>query len=89
MRRNRLRSLFFNAPQRTHLSAAHSVIILSAHSTRETNTAGLPNLAFQSCKSASETPRAREHAPQENTWMCLATTFCCISLSGGQPTGKI
>jgi len=64
-------------------------MIRSAHSTSDTNTAGLPNFAPQSFKSVSETPRAREQAPQANTWMCLATTFSCISLSGGQPTGKI
>jgi hypothetical protein len=64
-------------------------MIRSAHSTSETKTAGVPNFAPQSFKSFSVTPRAREHAPQENTGMCLATTFACISLNGGQPTGKM
>src|SRR5262249_38395229 len=59
----------------------------SAHSTRETNTPGLPNFAAQTLRSLSETPRAREQAPQENTGMCLATTFSRNSLSGGQPMG--
>jgi hypothetical protein len=68
------------------VSGSYSVIIRSAHSTSETKTAGLPNFAPQSFKSVSVTPRAREHAPQENTGMCFATIFSCISLSGGQPT---
>jgi hypothetical protein len=67
----------------------HSTIIRSAHSTSETKIAGLPNFAPQVIKSVSVTPRAREHAPQENTGMCLATTLSRISLSGGQPTGMI
>ena len=59
----------------------------SAHSTNETNIAGLPHFATQLLKSASVTPRAREQAPQEKTGMCLATIFSIISLSGGQPIG--
>ena len=62
-------------------------MIRSAHSTSETNIAGLPNFAPHSFKSVSVTPRAREQAPQEKMGMCFATTFCSISLSGGQPTG--
>jgi hypothetical protein len=58
-----------------------------AHSTRETKMAGLPNFAPQLARSFSETPRAREQAPQENTGMCLATIFSRNSLSGGQPMG--
>lgn len=61
----------------------------SAHSTSETKMAGVPNLADQVLKSVSETPRAREQAPQEKTGMCLATIFSRVSLRGGQPTGKI
>ena len=49
--------------------------------------AGLPNFALQLAKSFSETPRAREQAPQKNTGMCLATIFSRNSLSGGQPMG--
>jgi len=67
----------------------YSVMMRSAHSTMDTKIAGLPNFAPQSFRSASETPRAREHAPQENTGMCFATTLSRISLRGGQPTGKI
>jgi hypothetical protein len=59
----------------------------SAHSTSETKMAGLPNFAFQFARSISETPRAREQAPQAKTGMCLATTFSRNSLSGGQPMG--
>jgi hypothetical protein len=59
----------------------------SAHSTNETNIAGLPHFAPQLVKSASVTPRAREQAPQEKTGMCLATTFSIISVSAGQPMG--
>ena len=59
----------------------------SAHSTRETKMAGLPNFARQFARSFSETPRAREQAPQENTGMCLVTIFSRSSLSGGQPIG--
>src|SRR5258708_39937623 len=40
-------------------------------------------------KSVSVTQRAREHAPQAKTGMCLATTLSSVSVSGGQPTGKI
>jgi hypothetical protein len=65
------------------------VMILSAHSTRETKIAGVPNFAPQVAKSVSVTPRAREQAPQEKTGMCFAMTFSCISLRGGQPTGMI
>jgi len=65
----------------------YSLITRSAHSTNETKIAGLPHFAPQLVKSASVTPRAREHAPQEKTGMCFATTFSIISLSGGQPMG--
>src|SRR6202008_9297 len=34
-------------------------------------------------------PRAREQAPQEKIGICFATTFSRVSLSGGQPTGRI
>ena len=61
----------------------------SAHSTSETKTAGLPDLAPHWLKSASVTPRAREQAPQAKIGMCLATTFSMVSRSGGQPTGMI
>src|SRR5579863_8211653 len=67
----------------------HSTIIRSAHSTIETKMGGLPNFAPHRFKSASVTSRAREHAPQEYIGICLATTFASVSLSGGQPTGKI
>jgi len=67
----------------------YSAIMRSAHSTRETKVAGLPNFALQLARSFSETPRAREQAPQENTGMCLATIFSRNSLSGGQPMGII
>jgi len=69
--------------------SGYSVMILSAHSTSDTKTSGLPNFAPHAVRSVSETPRAREHAPQENTGMCLATTFARVSESGGHPTGKI
>lgn len=59
----------------------------SAHSTKETNTPGVPNFAPQVARSFSETPRAREQAPQENTGTCFATIFSLNSLSGGQPIG--
>ncbi len=39
----------------------------SAHSTIPTKMAGEPNLAFHVAKSVSETPRAREQAPQAKT----------------------
>ena len=65
----------------------YSVMMWSAHSTRETKMAGLPNFAFQFARSFSETPRAREQAPQAKTGICLATTFSRNSLSGGQPMG--
>ena len=64
-------------------------MIRSAHSTSDTKTAGLPHFAPQLLKSASVTPRAREHAPQEKTGICFATIFSRASLSGGQPTGMI
>ena len=67
----------------------YSVMIRSAHSTMDTNIAGLPNFAPQSFRSVSETPRAREHAPQEKTGTRFATILSRISLRGGQPTGKI
>ena len=78
-------------PETRALSAIspYSAIIRSAHSTKETKMAGLPNFAFQFARSFSETPRAREQAPQENTGMCLATIFSRNSLSGGQPMGII
>src|SRR5271156_5777337 len=66
----------------------YSEMTRSDHSTRETKTAGLPNFAFQFVRSFSETPRAREQAPQAKTGMCLATTFSRNSLSGGQPMGS-
>jgi hypothetical protein len=68
---------------------SYSVMMRSAHSTSDTKTAGLPNFAPQSFRSVSVTPRAREQAPQEKTGICFPTTFSCISLRGGQPTGKI
>lgn len=62
----------------------------SAHSTSETKIAGVPHFAFQVARSASVTPRAREQAPQEKTWILFwATTFSRASLMGGQPTGLI
>ena len=66
----------------------YSDMMRSAHSTRETKMAGLPNFAFQFARSFSVTPRAREQAPQAKTGMCLATTFSRSSLSGGQPMGN-
>ncbi len=45
-------------------SRRHSVMMRSAHSTSETKIAGLPNFAPHWARSASVTPRAREHAPQ-------------------------
>ena len=73
--------------QRPWSCSHHSLITRSAHSTNETNIAGLPHFAPQLVKSASVTPRAREQAPQEKTGMCLTTIFSIISLSGGQPMG--
>ena len=67
---------------------SYSEMMRSDHSTRETKTAGLPNFAFQFARSLSETPRAREQAPQAKTGMCLATIFSRNSLSGGQPIGS-
>jgi hypothetical protein len=66
----------------------YSEMMRSDHSTRETKTAGLPNFALQFARSFSETPRAREQAPQAKTGMCLATIFSRNSLSGGQPMGS-
>jgi hypothetical protein len=68
--------------------ASYSEMTWSAHSTMETKMAGLPNLAPQVARSLSETPRAREQAPQEKTGMCLATILSRSSLSGGQPMGS-
>jgi hypothetical protein len=65
----------------------HSERMRSAHSTSDTKIAGLPNLASQMARSFSDTPRAREQAPQENTGICLATILSRNSLSGGQPMG--
>jgi len=65
------------------------VITWSAHSTSDTKIAGLPNFAPHEFKSVSVTPRAREQAPQEKMGIFLATTLAMVSLSGGQPTGKI
>ncbi len=70
-------------------SELHSTIIRSAHSTRETKIAGVPNFAPHGFKSVSVTPRAREQAPQEKIGMCFATAFASVSLSGGQPTGMM
>jgi hypothetical protein len=53
----------------------YSVMMRSAHSTKETKTAGLPNFAPHRLKSVSVTPRAREQAPQAKIGTCLATTF--------------
>lgn len=71
-----------NLPARTY-----SEMMRSAHSTRDTKVAGLPNFAFQFARSFSVTPRAREQAPQAKTGICLETTFSRNSLSGGQPMG--
>ena len=68
---------------------SHSVMMRSAHSTSETKIAGVPNFAPQLLKSVSETPRAREQAPQENTGMRFVTIFSRVSLKGGQPMGMI
>ena len=73
--------------QRPSSGSHYSLMTRSAHSTNETNIAGLPHFAPQLLRSASVTPRAREQAPQEKTGMCLATVFSIISLSGGQPIG--
>src|SRR6266852_1115401 len=54
----------------------------SAHSTRPTKIAGLPNFAPHWVTSASVTPRARLQAPQAKTGMCLAMIFSNASLSG-------
>jgi hypothetical protein len=70
-------------------SNVHSVTIRSAHSTSETNIAGLPKPASQASRSDSVTPRAREQDPQEKTGMCFATTFSRSSFRGGQPIGKM
>src|SRR5437660_12807918 len=67
----------------------HSVMMRSAHSTRPTKMAGLPNFAPHSARSASVTPRAREQARQAKTGMCLAMIFPRVSVSGGQPTGTM
>ena len=65
----------------------HSVMMRSAHSTKPTKMAGLPNFAPHCVTSASVTPRARLQAPQAKTGICLAMIFSRASLSGGQPTG--
>ena len=65
----------------------HSLMMRSAHSTKETYIEVLPHLAPQFVKSASVTPRAREQAPQAKTGSRLATIFSIVSVSGGQPTG--
>ena len=79
---DRAHNAFFAA-----LHRYYSEMMRSAHSTRETKVAGLPNFAPQFARSFSETPRAREQAPHAKTGMCLATTFSRNSLSGGQPMG--
>lgn len=73
----------------TLFASDYSTMILSAHSTRETKIAGLPNLAPHCVRSLSETPRARPQAPQAKTGMCLATSFSSVSLSGGHPIGRM
>src|SRR5579862_6414373 len=65
----------------------HSAMILSAHSTRPTKIAGLPNLKPHCVTSASVTPRERLHAPQANTGILAATILSNVSFSGGQPMG--
>ena len=65
----------------------YSVMMRSAHSTKPTKIAGLPNFAPHWVTSASVTPRARLQAPQAKTGMCLAIIFSNVSQRGGQPTG--
>src|SRR4029453_8059197 len=67
----------------------HSTMMRSAHSTKETKIAGLPNFAPHCVKSLSETPRARAHAPHAKIGTRFATSFSSVSPSGGQPTGRI
>jgi hypothetical protein len=55
----------------------------------ETKIAGLPHFASQVFKSVSATPRAWEQAPHEKIGLPLATILTRVSLSGGQPMGKI
>src|SRR5258708_7696921 len=66
----------------------YSTMMRSAHSTRLTKIAGVPNFAPQLLRSPSETPRARLQAPQAKMGMCLAAIFSSVSASGGHPTGS-
>ena len=50
----------------------YSVMMRSAHSTRPTKTAGLPNLKSHCVTSDSVTPRARLQAPQAKTGILSA-----------------
>src|SRR5260370_39349363 len=59
------------------------------HATRRKKIGGLWKLVCYGMKFVCVGTRAREHAPQAKTGMCLATTLSSVSLSGGQPTGKI
>jgi hypothetical protein len=76
----------------TGLCFVYSVMIRSAHSTRATKIAGLPNFAPQSFKSASVTPRAR---PQSKLALLVGRVVFCraavslrlwmLTLSGSAP----
>jgi len=57
------------------LGATYSVMIRSAHSTRDTKIAGLPNFAPHWFRSASVTPRAREQAPQDKDRNVFGNNF--------------
>ena len=67
--------------------AHHSLKILSAHPTSATNVAGVAKVAFFLRRSASRTPRAREHAVQ--TWIGTFSEIVWLKISakGGHPTG--
>lgn len=66
LRFSKLTALLHGGPSLFHarnLPAIYSVITWSAHSTSDTKIGGLPNFAPKLLRSASVTPRAREHAP--------------------------
>jgi hypothetical protein len=63
---------------------AHSTMMRSAHS-REIRRLRGCQISFPiEVRSVSETPRAREQAPQAKTCRCLATSFSSVSPRGGQ-----
>jgi len=67
--------------------SAHSLMILSDHSTSWISVAGVAKVAFFAARSDSKTPRAFEQAVQ--TWILIpiSIVFASVSRNGGHPTG--